>query len=100
VDIYDVTTNTWTTSQLSEGREDLTAVGVPNKIVFAGGYNGTGLSTTADVYDVKSGTWTNLTINQGRILMAGASSDNFILFAGGKDVTGASKVVNFFSLSN
>jgi hypothetical protein len=64
VDIYDTSTQTWSTAELSEARTGIGAVTVGNKILFAGGaknfnyddgwYN---LSTRIDIYDVSSNTW-------------------------------------------
>lgn len=36
VDIYDVTTNTFSTAELSEARDRLAAAAIGNKILFAG----------------------------------------------------------------
>src|ERR1700704_3513284 len=40
IDIYDISSNAWTTTVLSEARGDLAAAAAGNKIVFAGGYKG------------------------------------------------------------
>ena len=37
VDIYNATTNTWSTAELSVARHDLAAVTLGNKVFFAGG---------------------------------------------------------------
>jgi hypothetical protein len=46
VDIYDVTTNIWTTATLSVGRRGLAGAGSGNKIVFAGGQSGNNVFST------------------------------------------------------
>jgi hypothetical protein len=64
VDIYDVSTNTWSTAELSQARWGLTAVAAGNKVYFAGG---TGISGTRaaqssriDVYDLGADSWSTL----------------------------------------
>ena len=41
MDIYDSTTHTWSTSSLSEAREELAATSVGNIVLFGGGENAT-----------------------------------------------------------
>jgi hypothetical protein len=58
IDIYDLTTNTWSTALLSEGKKGSTAVTANNKIYFAGGGTignqnqncGSDASNTIDIY--------------------------------------------------
>ena len=64
VDIYDVSTNTWSTAELSQARWGLTAVAAGTKVYFAGG---TGLSgsraaqsSRIDVYDLAADSWSTL----------------------------------------
>ncbi|MEP7377363.1 MAG: kelch repeat-containing protein [Chitinophagaceae bacterium] len=61
VEIYDISTNTWTMSHLSAARANAAAGSASNKILFAGGFNGNtiGPFTTVDIYDVLNGKWTN-----------------------------------------
>lgn len=40
VDIFDTTTNTWSTSLLSSPRDNLAAASLTDRVVFAGGSNG------------------------------------------------------------
>jgi hypothetical protein len=53
VDIYDVSSGTWSSTQLSEARGDITTAIVDNKILFAGG----GSSKRVDIYDASSNSW-------------------------------------------
>jgi hypothetical protein len=88
VDIYDVTTNTWSTAELSQARLGLAAVAAGNKVYFAGG---TGLSgsraaqsSRIDVYDLSADTWSTLelprpgwyssVVGAGGIYFAGGSA--------------------------
>lgn len=65
VDIYDLTTKTWSTSELSLARRDIGTAVVGNKILFAGGgHNWTGgywgyidLSSRIDIYDISTNAW-------------------------------------------
>jgi Kelch motif len=60
VDVYDITTNSWSMSSLSEAGIQIAAAGAGNKIVFAGGYSASnGFSKTVDIYDVSTGAWTH-----------------------------------------
>jgi hypothetical protein len=66
VDIYDIASNTWSTTELSQPRYDITAIAAGNKIFFAGGDYGTHLpggtqnsvsKSVVDVYDASTSTW-------------------------------------------
>jgi len=47
-----VSTNTWTTAQLSTGRFLLAGGAAGSKILFAGGYGGPTASQTVDIFTV------------------------------------------------
>jgi len=89
VDIYNVTTNIWTTASLSQPKAYATAISNGNKIFIAGGENedlimGTQFYSTIDIYDVSTNTWSsafNLSIPKTEI--AGAAIGDKIFFAGG-----------------
>ena len=84
VDILDITTNTWTTAELSKARGYMTTAVLGNKIFFAGGFDQTGFgSSRVDIYDVSTNLWTTTELSRGRYLMAGAAAGNKVLFAGG-----------------
>jgi Kelch motif len=87
VDIYDVSSNTWTTSQLPEAKNFLAAASLGSKIVFAGGFNGSGYSSEADIYDVNTNTWSSAQMSQARGFLAGAAAGDDIIFGGG-EITG------------
>jgi len=53
IDIYDLSTNSWSVANLSEPRSGITTAVVGNKILFAGG----GASTRVDIYDVSTDSW-------------------------------------------
>lgn len=107
-DIYDVSTNTWSTAEISAARQNMAAAANGNKIVFAGGDQGAGgLSpvyyNSVDIYDVSTNTWTTAQLSEARTYLAGAAAGNKIVFAGG-DVTGVltkfSKTVDIYNVSN
>ena len=84
VDIFDITTNTWTTAELSQAREALTTAVLGNKIFFAGGYDQSGFgSSRVDIYDAIADTWTTADLSYARGEMTGAVAGNKVLFAGG-----------------
>ncbi|MDB5222499.1 MAG: hypothetical protein JWN83_1166 [Chitinophagaceae bacterium] len=72
VDIYDLTTKTWSTAELSLARTDIGAVVVGNKVLFAGGgHNWTGgywgyieLSSRVDIYDISTNKWSTTELPQ------------------------------------
>jgi len=83
VDIYDVISNTWTTTHLSEARTNLAGAAARNKVFFAGGLGNNGASKTVDIYDVPSGTWTTTQLSEARAGVVAAAVDNIVLFGGG-----------------
>lgn len=101
VDIYDVSTNTWTTAQLSEGRAGLAGAGYRNKIYFGGGGSASSnASTTVDIYDVTTNTWTTSNLPQGRRFLAATSTNGKILFIGGTDkLEQASSAVDVYDVA-
>jgi N-acetylneuraminic acid mutarotase len=83
VDIYDVSTNAWSTASLSEPRIGNSAVTIGNKIYFAGGGSRLGTSNTIDVYDNATNLWSTLTLKEKRRGHAGIAVGNKIYLAGG-----------------
>ncbi len=83
IDIYDLTTSTWSQATLSSKRTNLTATTVGDKVFFAGGENLSGSSTVVDIYDMTLDTWTTGNLTKKRKDLASASVGNKALFAGG-----------------
>ena len=83
VDIYDNTTNTWSTARLSEARMELTATTSGNKIYFAGGRSGTHVSKTVDIYDASSNSWSVSSLQYPRVGVGSIAVDDKIYWAGG-----------------
>lgn len=86
IDVYNATTNTWSTSQLSIARTNLFAASAGNKILFAGG--DTALSPfyqtrRVEIYDVTTGTWSMAQLSLARAQMTPVSAGTKCFFAGG-----------------
>jgi len=101
VDIYDASTNTWTTAGLSVARQGLTAATIENKVVFAGGgyINASGIWTntnTVDIYDNSTNTWTTGTLSEGRMDIAATTVGSKIYFGGGRIGMVASKTIDIY----
>lgn len=52
VDVYNISSGTWSTTTLSEARYSLAATSLGNMALFAGGGNATNLSAVVDVYAI------------------------------------------------
>jgi hypothetical protein len=86
VDIFDITTNSWTTAELSQGRKRIATAVLNKKIYFAGGITGETpryFSSRVDIYDTETNTWTIANLESIDALMAGASAGNKVVFASG-----------------
>jgi hypothetical protein len=79
VDIYDSSSNTWSTHTLSQARANLAATTVGTKAIFAGGSG----SNVVDIYDSSSNTWSTATISQARSSLAATTVGTKAIFAGG-----------------
>jgi hypothetical protein len=105
VDIYDIGTNTWSTSELSTGRWSIGAVAAGNKMFFAGGQFGDGAFDTyydnVDIYDALTNTWTVKHLSETRGFIAAGAVGNKVIFAGGEKNVNyeTSAVVDVYNLS-
>ncbi len=89
VDIYNLSTNTWSTAPLcSEGKKGWhAAVTLNNKVYIAGGEAHGGSwygSNRIDVYDNATNTWSADFLSQGKLGLSGIAVQNKIYWAGGK----------------
>jgi K319L-like, PKD domain len=87
VDIYDITTDSWNTAELSQPRLGITAVTSGAKVLFAGGTgllpsSRVGQTSRIDVYDVTTGFWTTLELPQAGHYSSLAQGSN-VFFSGG-----------------
>jgi len=95
VDIFDISTGTWTTAQLSQARESMGVAVLGNKMFFAGGIvprvgppygcyitnGGDTRRSEIDIYDAIANTWSTAQLSNIRIPTA-ASTGNKVVFAG------------------
>jgi hypothetical protein len=85
VDIYDISTNKWSTAELSIARHYIAAVANGNKVFFAGGEisDGTVPTDVVDIYDVSTNTWTVAHLSLAGKNIAAAAVGDKVVFAGG-----------------
>ena len=88
VDIYDESSNTWTTSSLSEGRSGLQGFSAGDKIYFSGGIVYPGVSGRVDIYDAINNSWSTDEMKIKRFNFTTLFADNKIFWAGGNDWSG------------
>lgn len=83
IDIYDVSTNTWSIAQLSSPRL-VTGAAANNKVVFAGGdaifWQP---NNRADIYDAGTNSWSIDSLSMARVLDQPATTIDKIYFPGG-----------------
>jgi kelch-like protein 20 len=90
VDIFDSSSDSWSTRQLSQARSEITALSAESKAVFAGGLvtndpnSRYTESNAVDIYDDATGRWSSAQLSQARASMAGAATTNLMFFAGGE----------------
>ena len=106
VDIYDISTNTWTVSHLSERRGNLEFAGTSlnNKFYVAGGFfhqlgASSYISNKVDVYDNASGSWSTTTLTNARADIGTAVADNKIFWVGGHDLSSTSDEVEILDIN-
>jgi autotransporter-associated beta strand protein len=88
----------WTTTHLSQPREELAATSAGGKVFFAGGENGGVSSNVVDIYDLTTGLWSVAHLSQARNYLAATSVGSKVFFGGGiSQATGAlSDTVDIF----
>ncbi|MBV9173709.1 MAG: hypothetical protein JOZ81_26895 [Chloroflexi bacterium] len=88
VDIYDDSTQTWSTAQLSQARESVASASVGQLALFAGGApSAETVSDAVDIYDDSTGQWSTARLSQARSRVAAATVGNQVLFVGGGTYT-------------
>ena len=87
VDIYDITTNTWSGSELTgtANRTDFAVAAAGNRVFFAGGGDGLGeyQSSRVDIYNASANSWSIAELSLPRQGLAAATAGNKVVFAGG-----------------
>jgi hypothetical protein len=85
IDIYDITTQVWSTAELSVPGFDIKAVTCGNKIFLVGGeYDYGSPSRFVDVYDVTTNTWSVDSLSEPRWRITVGTVGNKVFFAGGE----------------
>ena len=110
IDIYDLSTNTWSVASLSDGGTDISAVACNNKVYFAGGFSGNYFSNKIDIYDNATNSWSVSTLTESKSTIGGIAVNNKIYWAGGslnwqstsckveiRDVNTQSTIIDFLS---
>ena len=87
VDVFNIVTQTWSTSKLSEARDQLAGAAAGSKIVFAGG-SSSGLSTTVDIFDANTGGWATSTLPHSGFLTTAAGAGNKIVIIASDEANG------------
>jgi hypothetical protein len=101
VDIYDVSSGIWSTTELSEARSGVVGAGIGTKIFFGGGSVNNIYSKTVDIYDVSTNSHTTAQLSEARYFLVAAAAGNKVLFAGGVDTShSASKTVDIYDMSS
>ena len=101
VEIYDIITDSWTSTQLSESRKSIKAAVAGNKVVFAGGWkNGDVPSKTVDIYDLQTGQWSaSVLTGPAREVGAAVAIQDKVYFCGGVagGQIGATKIIDIYN---
>ena len=91
VDIFDDSTGTWSTANLSQARhlEQYAAATLGSRVYFGGGAVDPTptLSDRVDVFESTTNTWTTLTLSVPRASLAVEAVGDLVLFAGGLALT-------------
>jgi hypothetical protein len=104
VDMYNLTTNSHTTTNLSVAR-CYSASTLSLNLIFIGGGgigsppNGTGFKEV-DVYNISNKSWFTLTLSEGRGYLSSTSSNNLIFFREGWNGIYPSNTVDIFIISS
>lgn len=85
VDIYDISSNSWSTATLSEARTGIAATTVGDKVIFAGGdyFGWWPVSSRTDIYNATTNTWSTASLSEARSSLAAITLNNRAFFAGG-----------------
>jgi hypothetical protein len=69
VDIYNVTSGSWTTATLSIPRYNLAATSSQNLVFFGGGWDGTTFYDRVDIYNTLNGSWSTATLSLNLVIV-------------------------------
>jgi len=99
VDIYNVTSNTWSSATLSQKRSDLTAATVSTRVLFfdSGVYYSNQYMSSIDVFDSTNGVWYTRTLSESLLGFAWTTMRDVIVFGGGWDGSEPSSAVYIYN---
>jgi autotransporter-associated beta strand protein len=104
VDIYDISTNSWSTASLTKARYLITSVRYGTKAYFAGGFKSGGVNSlsTIDIFDSATNSWSVENLSEPRYWLAATTIGTKILFGGGEYDTNnfISKIDIFDTMTN
>lgn len=80
VDIYDPASNTWSSAELTDGRNNITVAVLTDRVIFMGG----SYSNAIDIYNITQKSWVRGIVNRGVDGMMAGSWGNIALFTGFK----------------
>jgi hypothetical protein len=87
VDIYNIFSKTWTTSQLSQARNNPVATAANGIFLFATGMYSIGTSDyylpTVDIYNIATGRWSIQQLSEAKAFCAASTVGNLIFIGGG-----------------
>ena len=84
VDIYDIHTNSWTTTTLSQGRVRPAAISVGDMAYIAGGEIYNSASSVVDIYNANTNSWSTTSFSQPRTELAATALGDNLYFGGGR----------------
>jgi hypothetical protein len=101
VNIFDITTQTWSSADLTNHGGHIATIAAGDKIFFAGGAAANGgssgiASSRVDIYNTTANIWTSTELSEARSGISAVKAGNKILFAGG----GTSTKVDIYDLSS
>lgn len=103
VDIYNITSMSWTVAHLSYPRHSMAATTVGDYAIFAGGLGCTSMDQTydVDIYDLKTGAWatTRLIVSEYGVF-EGASTNTLAIFGGGSQNGAAIAQINEYNITS
>lgn len=83
INIYNVRSGLWSTAELPEPQERLSATSVGSLALFAGGDSPGSLSAAVDIYHSRTGRWSSARLSQARDFPTADSIGDVAIFAGG-----------------
>lgn len=79
IDIYDSSTNQWSSVSLSEAHYSATVAVVGSKVLFAGGGGARGASDVVGIYDSDSGSWSAAHLSAPGLPASSSASSQFAI---------------------